>query len=430
MKEESAAFAAALSRQNVAKEGWTTYYVNGANGDDGNNGLTWESPFLTIQHAVDTAESWCKIYVKAGTYAENVTINEEGIKIIGEKIDTVIIKPSSGRALAITSKGCTITNLTAIGNGLLGAAAAIYIGGDYNTIEHVIVGNQNSGGWGIAGYGDKVIIDDVSIDQSYKPDNGIVFTHGVYSETKNCIIKNVGKYGIYFASETPGVLTDFEVHDNTISNSGTYGINITAGSNNGIVYHNNILTSGSANAADLGTGNNWTENHYGDHIADTNNDGLCDSPYTFTTGTDYAPIPRRNGWKQTSIGYGSLLQLGSGTLNTAIANPHTATIAPPSLPIKMHIIFDISNLNTNTDDFEVQVSVGAAASERVIAWYGITSDGTDITCDTGSGVGTVIKQRRIDISNILVFTGEQVIASLKRNAGADDTVAYKYLCGV
>lgn len=122
--------------------------------------------------------------------------------------------------------------------------------------------------------------------------------------------------------------------------------------------------------------------------------------------------------------------LGSGTLNTATANPHTATIVPTSLPTKMHLIFDISNLNTNTDDFEVQVSVGAAGNERVIAWYGLTSDGTDITCDTGSGVGSVIKQRRIDVSNILVYTGEQVIVSLKRNAGTDDTVDYKYLCGV
>ena len=121
---------------------------------------------------------------------------------------------------------------------------------------------------------------------------------------------------------------------------------------------------------------------------------------------------------------------GSGTLNTATANPHTATIVPSSLPTKMHIEIDISNLNTNTDDFEVQVSVGAAGNERVIAWYGLTSDGTDITADTGSGTGSVIKQRRIDISNILVYGSEQVIVSLKRNAGVDDTVDYKYLCGV
>ena len=128
--------------------------------------------------------------------------------------------------------------------------------------------------------------------------------------------------------------------------------------------------------------------------------------------------------KRSSIG-----EEGSGTLNTATANPHTATIVPISLPTKMHIEFDISNLNTNLDDFEIQVSVGVAASERVIAWYGLTSDGTDITADTGSGSGSVIKARRIDISGIQIATGEQMIVSLKRNAGVDDTVDYKYLCG-
>lgn len=128
--------------------------------------------------------------------------------------------------------------------------------------------------------------------------------------------------------------------------------------------------------------------------------------------------------KRSSIG-----EEGSGTLNTATANPHTATIVPISLPTKMHIEIDISNLNTNTDDFEVQISVGAAASERVIAWYGLTSDGTDITADTGSGVGSVINARRIDIGGILVNESEQVIISLKRNAGVDDTADYKYLCG-
>ena len=121
---------------------------------------------------------------------------------------------------------------------------------------------------------------------------------------------------------------------------------------------------------------------------------------------------------------------GADTLNTATANPHTATLTPSSLPTKMHIEIDISNLNTNTDDFEVQLSAGVGGSERVIAWYGLTSDGVDITSDKGSGVGAIIKERRIDISNILVYTGEQVIVSLKRNAGADDTVSYKWITGV
>jgi len=118
---------------------------------------------------------------------------------------------------------------------------------------------------------------------------------------------------------------------------------------------------------------------------------------------------------------------GTGTLNDANVSD---TIVPASLPTKAHIAFDISNLNNANDDFTIEVKVGAAASERVVAYYKLTSDGTDITCDTGSGTGNVIKQRRFDISDILVYTGEQVIVSRTKNSATDRNVDYKYLCGV
>ena len=117
---------------------------------------------------------------------------------------------------------------------------------------------------------------------------------------------------------------------------------------------------------------------------------------------------------------------GSGTLNDANGSD---TIVPSSLPAKIHLIFDISNLNNNGDDFTIEVKVGTAAAERVVGYYNLTSDGTDITADTGTGLGSVIKQRRIDISDILCFTSEQVIVELTKNGAADRDVAYKYLCG-
>lgn len=118
---------------------------------------------------------------------------------------------------------------------------------------------------------------------------------------------------------------------------------------------------------------------------------------------------------------------GSGTLNDTNTSD---TITPSSLPTKMHLIFDISNLNNNNDDFDIKVKVGVTSSERVVSYYNLTSDGTDITADTGSGTGSTIKQRKIDISNILVFTTEQVLLSLTKNSATDRDVAYKYLCGV
>jgi hypothetical protein len=118
---------------------------------------------------------------------------------------------------------------------------------------------------------------------------------------------------------------------------------------------------------------------------------------------------------------------GSSTLNDANVSD---TIVPSSLPTKMHVIFDISTIIVAADDFTLEVKVGAAASERVVAYYKITSDGTDTTIDTGSGTGAVVKQRRIDISDIMVYTGEQVLLNYTKNGATDRNVLYKYVCGV
>lgn len=118
---------------------------------------------------------------------------------------------------------------------------------------------------------------------------------------------------------------------------------------------------------------------------------------------------------------------GTGTLNDANISD---TIVPGYLPTNMHVIFDISNLNNNDDDFDLEVKVGVAASERVVAYYNLTSNGTDITIDKGSGTGSVVKQRKIDISDILVYTDEQVLVEYTKNGATDRDVPYKYICGV
>ena len=124
-----------------------------------------------------------------------------------------------------------------------------------------------------------------------------------------------------------------------------------------------------------------------------------------------------------------LLNSTSGTSTLNDANP-TDTIVPPSLPWKMHLILDISTIIVAADDFTLEVKVGASGSERVVAYYKITSDGTDTTIDTGSGTGAVVKQRRIDISGIMIYTGEQVLLEYTNGGGDSRDVLYKYVCGV
>ena len=310
MKEESATFASQLMRQNVAKEGYTTFYVDGTNGNDGNNGLTWLSPFKTIQHAIDTAESWCKIYIKAGTYAENVLIPSEktSIYLIGEDKDTVIIIPTSGDAVKSNSPNCHFEKFTTIGNGATSAGLNIYTS---STVLDVQVGNQNSSGYGLltASYS---VINQVKTHQTaaYRPGYGIYLRGIDGGEIKNCDIKYAG-IGIRSMEME---CQYWKVHDNLIENSGSYGIHLFGiGTYHNKMYHNNIINSGTANAYETNTiiSNEWVENFYDDHTVDINNDGLCDTPYTFTTGIDHSPVSKRNGWLRESLGVGGSGSLGS-----------------------------------------------------------------------------------------------------------------------
>ncbi|MCA9473259.1 MAG: hypothetical protein KC594_14455, partial [Nitrospira sp.] len=48
--------------------------------------------YVSIQEAIDAAQSGDTIWIKAGTYAEDVTVHsKEGLKIIGEQMNLVIL---------------------------------------------------------------------------------------------------------------------------------------------------------------------------------------------------------------------------------------------------------------------------------------------------------------------------------------------------
>jgi len=115
--------------------------------------------------------------------------------------------------------------------------------------------------------------------------------------------------------------------------------------------------------------------------------------------------------------------VGSGILND---DNTFDTIIPDSLPTNMHLALDISDLNHAGDDFTIEVKVGTLGNEQVVAWYNLISDGTNIKYDDG----TIIKQRIIDISDILVCSAKRVIISRTKNSITDRDVPYEFMCGV
>ncbi len=285
-----------ISRQNVSKEGWTTYYVS-KDGNDGANGLKWESAFLTIQRAIDVAESWAKIYVRAGTYAENVILNKEGIRLIGENRANVIIRPTTGLSIRVDSELCTVETLkcfsviTTYGLDIQSGATRTKI------IDVEFDGVADA--YGIHSWADFIEVRDCYMSN----DNikyGISLAGGRCKVHNNYIkLTRANAKGVYLLEDSTLVYNN-HVYENTIECE--YCIDAIDSSKNASVFHNNFINY-LRPIKDLGTDNKFFENFYDTHTTDTNNDGLCDTPYTWAgTVMDYSPVSKRNGWLQQSLG--------------------------------------------------------------------------------------------------------------------------------
>ena len=345
---------------NLAKEGYTAFYVDGTNGLDIHDGGSWGQAFKTIQHAVDEAGSWCKIFIKAGTYAENVVIASQGINLVGEKRGTVIVKPVSGRGISSTGDHTTVEAVTAVGNGS-GANAAIYFIGKYGMAKNLVVGNQATNGYGAIISGDHGVCDGVSIDSGNRPGSG-VWVESYHGSIKNCILENVRQDAIVLAE-----LACYwnNVYDNTIIDAGRYGIYINgAGCDYNTIFHNNVINSVTANVRDAtGANNKFFENFYDDHIVDINNVGVCDTPYSFTNGIDYQPVSKRNGWKQECLGYaagqsgGEFRKLTKSITLTTAAVPVTENLFTVTGEVECSIMGYVDTTVTSAGALTMKVGV-------------------------------------------------------------------------
>jgi len=109
---------------NVAVRQGTVYYVDAENGDDDNDGLSWDNALATIQEAIDksnatidwdaTPKAYNEIWVAPGVYAENLTpafyciIRGMGMR----GTDTAAeIHPATGSCFTGTFLGSGLSNL-------------------------------------------------------------------------------------------------------------------------------------------------------------------------------------------------------------------------------------------------------------------------------------------------------------------------------
>lgn len=278
---------------NLAKEGSTAFYVDGTDGNDLHDGGSWGQAFKTIQHAIDESGSWGKIFVKSGTYHEDLMITGKiGIHLIGEYRTNTIISGTIS-AIIIYGARCTIEEISFKG----AAEHVIKLVGTYNTVLNCYAEKTAAtNGANVSITGDHSTVDNLTISACAAASAAYgILTTSEYCEFKNCHMTA--------ANLTNGIYTSgsdcCKVHDNTIENAAV-GINIGASSDYNTIFHNNLIGN-TAQINDAGTSNKWFENHYNNHVVDTNNDGMADTSYTEGGATDYQPMSRRNGWHQMSL---------------------------------------------------------------------------------------------------------------------------------
>ena len=191
--------AAALAAFAATAPAFAADYYVATTGDDANNtGATAESPFATIDHAIECAvDSSDVIYVAPGTYS-TTTANGPTLKAklvgTGETRDDVVIQPGgTSRALKMDTTNAWIENVTVIGEQTfqVTTGGAIYMTG--GTITNCVIrngtakANGNVAGGNLYVNSDDALVIDCEIygGSTHKRGGNLYLDHGLVS---HCVI--------------------------------------------------------------------------------------------------------------------------------------------------------------------------------------------------------------------------------------------------
>ena len=283
--------------------GAKSLYVDGTNGDDSNDGISWKTAKQKIQAAIDIAENWTNIFITTGAYNEDLVLSLENINLFGEQRDGVVVSAmgSDKRALKVHGNVCSINNMSFDMDDsefcveIFGDNCSMFdikidclattIGPDYCGLalvnlnachlNQIVVDNAKMV-FGVRMYNcDYCKIENCTLNL---PNTDYIYTRGIYiAETRNSIVR-----GNEIVKAREGILADGLSSKNTI-------------------YHNNII-SATYYLYDVAGANYWYENYIGGHTNVDNGFGIAKTPYTFSGGSDPRPVVVRNGWEFLSMG--------------------------------------------------------------------------------------------------------------------------------
>lgn len=200
--------------------------------------ITVPDEYATIQAAIDAANVGDTIYVKDGTYVENVIVNK-AITLVGQSMEgTIVNGGGGGSTIRVTASGATVRSLTARNSGSTYPNSGIHLQYVDNTVVQFCDVSYNNGLGIFVEWGTNNVISDNIVTNN--------MAQGVRIDGQNApgtIASNTIEYNqqegifVYYAN---GVL----IEENTISNNVVHGITVQGESENIRIGHNLIDGNG------------------------------------------------------------------------------------------------------------------------------------------------------------------------------------------
>ena len=371
---------------NVAKRGATSLYVDGTNGSDTFTGESWRQALATIQEAVDTADSWTQIFIKSGTYAENVTIDKDSISLIGQSRDSVEIHPASGDALTVSGDFVAATKLS-----LYAQDFCALLSGEYLTLDTVgMDGAYQSKGLYLT------TPNHTTLKNIYASTANLRSAISVYGPAEYLDISNC-KFNLTYDISSAYVIYLHDTHKSEISNNdiGTLplsasgaGLWVVSTCSDLSIFHNNFIGNSTQIDSSGGTNIGIFENFYDDHTNVDNGFGIAKDPYTFIGGSDPRPICVRNGWL-------GLSWADADQVADILANQHKRWNWN-CLTDEYMVIAGTWAVQTDTDQYlgEMLHNTSHAQNDEIaIPFFAFSTDAVTLNCrchtDTIGGIVTV-----------------------------------------
>jgi parallel beta-helix repeat protein len=97
--------------------------------------ITVPDDFASIREAISHSGAGDTVFVKSGTYTENIVVDKDGLKLIGESKETTIIDgTSAGIVVSVEASNCAVSNFTLQNSGSSLVDSGIFLNNSCNVL--------------------------------------------------------------------------------------------------------------------------------------------------------------------------------------------------------------------------------------------------------------------------------------------------------